>query len=441
MAKASDKQNSIQTDSGKETKPSRTPFGDRAFKFSLNFITGLVLVILTGVFVTLIVVAFPSIKEFGLGFFTSSAWNQRKTEVKDIEVLNEENEISLLIDFTADLSDNAAKESYYRFVDESKNEYDLTITAVCEMEDDETVVCGIKIKPDFEPKMEKAYTLSIDQSLNDIYGKPLLDGFNANFSVIETEDGLLTLNWDSLTYATSGESVEYTLDSDMAEKWFGALPFVVGTLLTSIIALLISLPFSIAVSLFLGEYYTSGPISNTLKTANELLAGIPSVIYGFWAFGFLVPVTGANIMTASVILAIMIIPYSASLARESISLVPQHLKEAAYATGATRFSVALQVILPYAASGIFAGFLLAFGRALGETMAVTLVIGNANIIPSGLFSEGQTIASLIANQYNEAEGIHLSSLTQLGLLLFLFTMLFGVLGRKIIRRFSIKGGQ
>ncbi len=180
-----------------------------------------------------------------------------------------------------------------------------------------------------------------------------------------------------------------------------------------------------------------------LKTTNELLAGIPSVIYGFWAFYFLAGSgglnMGSNILSASLVLSIMIIPYAASLGREVISLVPSDIKEAAYGMGATRYAVTRSVILPYASSGIFAGILLSFGRALGETMAVTMVIGNANRIPGGLLQPGQTIASLIANEYGEAHGMHLSALTELGLVLFVITMLFGVLGRYVIKKLRVKG--
>ncbi len=156
----------------------------------------------------------------------------------------------------------------------------------------------------------------------------------------------------------------------------GALPFVLGTLFTSFLALGISMPFSLAISIYLGEYCTEGPFSSFLRSAVDLLAGIPSVIYGFWGLFVLVPLVrslqiklgatpyGVGVFTASLVLAIMIVPYSASLGREVVHLVPADQKEAALALGATRAEVVRKVILPYARSGILAGVLLALGRAL-----------------------------------------------------------------------------
>ncbi|OHD54153.1 MAG: phosphate ABC transporter permease subunit PstC [Spirochaetes bacterium GWF1_51_8] len=243
-----------------------------------------------------------------------------------------------------------------------------------------------------------------------------------------------------------GDIESYITEGD--QRWFGALPFVSGTLLTSLLALLISLPFSLAIAVFLGEYFTSGIVSDVLKTTNELLAGIPSIIYGFWAFKFVAPLVyelfpysdggGSNILTASIVLAIMIIPYSASLSREVINMVPNDLKEAAYAMGATRYEVVKRVIVPYSSSGIVAGTLLAFGRALGETMAVTLVIGNKNEIPQSIFSSGQTIASLIASKYAEGGRMQIAALTELGLILFVITLVFGLLGRYLIKKLSVR---
>ncbi|OHD60179.1 MAG: phosphate ABC transporter permease subunit PstC [Spirochaetes bacterium GWF1_49_6] len=243
-----------------------------------------------------------------------------------------------------------------------------------------------------------------------------------------------------------GSITNYISEDD--QRWFGGMPFIIGTLMTSILALLISLPFSMAIAIFLGEYFTSGIISDILKTTNELLAGIPSIIYGFWAFTFIGPLVyqlfpfseggGSNILTASLVLAIMIIPYSASLAREVINLVPADLKEAAYAMGGTRYEVVRRVIIPYSSSGILAGILLAFGRALGETMAVTLVIGNKNDVPLSIFSSGQTIASLIASKYAEGGTMQIAALTELGLILFVITLVFGLLGRYLIKKLSVR---
>lgn len=226
------------------------------------------------------------------------------------------------------------------------------------------------------------------------------------------------------------------------QEHYGALPFIAGTVLTSMAALLISLPLSFSASLFLGEYYRGTKMAKVLGTMVDLLAGVPSIVYGLWGFYVLRPVLiaiglpnqGFGIFTASIILAIMIIPYATSLSTEIITMVPAELKEAAYSLGATRMEVIFNVIVPSARSGIVAGYILSFGRALGETMAVTMLIGNANIIPESLFGTGNTMASVIANQFGEAEGLKLSSLIAIGLLLLLITGLINSLGKFIIKK-------
>jgi phosphate transport system permease protein len=223
---------------------------------------------------------------------------------------------------------------------------------------------------------------------------------------------------------------------------YGALPFIAGTLITSVLALIICFPMAFSTSLFLGEYFRGKKIAGILGTLVDLLAGIPSIVYGLWGFYVLKPLivnlgfsqSGLGIFTASLILAIMIIPYATSLSNEIISMVPGELKEAAYSLGATRREVIMNVILPTASSGIVASYVLALGRALGETMAVTMLIGNTNIIPKGLFGTGNTMASVIANQFGEAEGLKLSSLIAIGLLLFLITALINYIGKWIMKR-------
>ncbi|MEN6616414.1 MAG: phosphate ABC transporter permease subunit PstC [Syntrophorhabdus sp.] len=240
---------------------------------------------------------------------------------------------------------------------------------------------------------------------------------------------------------------------DAASGTFGALPFLVGTFVTSFLALLISLPFSVAISLFLGEYYREGKVFSFIRSAVEVLAGIPSVIYGLWGFFLLMPAVrlvemkigvapqGVGILTASLILAIMIIPFSASIGREVITLVPGDLKEAAYSLGATRFEVIKNIVLPYARSGITAGILLALGRAIGETMAVTMLIGNSNFLPTSIFSPANTMASVIANEFAEATGITAASLIYLALVLFFVTMLVNMIGTYVIQKLSIESSN
>jgi len=236
---------------------------------------------------------------------------------------------------------------------------------------------------------------------------------------------------------------------DPVRDIYGALPFLTGTLLTSFLALIISIPFSFAVAIFLGEYYPTGWMSNLLKNTVELIAAVPSVIYGFWGLAVLVPMVrafetsigvppiGYGIFSSSLILAVMIIPYSASLGRSMMQMVPANLKEAAYSLGATRWEVIRSVILPYTRSGLFAGVLLSLGRALGETMAVTMVIGNTPLMPHSIFSTGNTMASVIANELSEADKVvYNSALVELGLVLFLVTVVINMIGKKVISRFT-----
>jgi len=225
---------------------------------------------------------------------------------------------------------------------------------------------------------------------------------------------------------------------------YGALPFIIGTIVTSILALILTFPFAFSIALFLGEYFKKGRMSSILKSMIDLLAGIPSVVYGLWGFYTIKPIIvelglnaqGFGIFTSAFVLAIMIIPYASSISAEVINMVPSNLKEAAYSLGATRFEVVKNVIIPNAGSGIFAGFILAFGRAIGETMAVTMLIGNSNNIPTNLFDLGNTMASLIANQFGEAEGLKYTSLVAMGLLLFVITGILNLIGKMVMRKFT-----
>ncbi len=225
---------------------------------------------------------------------------------------------------------------------------------------------------------------------------------------------------------------------------YGALPFIAGTLITSFLALIICIPLAFSTSLFIAEYFRNSKVSGILSSLIDLLAGIPSIVYGLWGFYALRPLIvklglsdqGFGIFTSSIILAIMIIPYATSISTEIIAMVPDELKEAAYSLGATKLEVIFNVLLPTARSGIMASYILALGRALGETMAVTMLIGNSNVIPTGLFDTGNTMASIIANQFGEASGIKLSSLIAIGLLLFAITAIVNSIGKFLIKRFS-----
>jgi len=229
------------------------------------------------------------------------------------------------------------------------------------------------------------------------------------------------------------------------DEHYGALPFLTGTLLTTLLALLFCIPFSLPVALFVGEYYKGTKLAGVLSTVTDLLAGIPSIIYGLWGFYTLRPIImwmdiseqGSGILTASLVLAIMIVPYASSLSAEFIKMVPNDLKEGAYSLGATRLEVIRNVVMPVAGPGIFSAYVLAIGRALGETMTVTMLIGNTNGLPSSLTSTGNTMASIIANQFGEADGLRLSSLIAIALMLFLITAIINMIGKIMIKRARI----
>ena len=225
---------------------------------------------------------------------------------------------------------------------------------------------------------------------------------------------------------------------------YGALSFIVGTVATSFLALIFCLPFSLPVALFTGEYFRGTKAASIISSVIDLLAGIPSIVYGLWGFYTLRPLMielglseqGFGILTSAFVLAIMIIPYAASLSAEFISMVPRELKEGAYSLGGTRLDVIRRVVFPVAGSGIFASYILALGRALGETMAVTMLIGNTDQLPRSLTDTGNTMASIIANQFGEADGIKLSSLIAIGLLLFLITAVINFIGKMVMKKLS-----
>ncbi|MDR1876622.1 MAG: phosphate ABC transporter permease subunit PstC [Flavobacteriaceae bacterium] len=251
-----------------------------------------------------------------------------------------------------------------------------------------------------------------------------------------------------IVYALVGQSMKTFSETGffkfiISDEWnpkteeYGALSFISGTLITSVLALVFCILFSLPVALFNGEYFRGKKVSSFVSSVVDLLAGIPSIVYGLWGFYVVCPVLvklgisthGFGVLPASMVLAVMIIPYASSLSAEFISMVPNELKEAAYSLGATRLEVILRISLPAAGSGIFTSYILALGRALGETMAVTMLIGNTNNIPATIVDTGNTMASIIANQFGEADGLKLSSLTAIGLLLFLLTAVINFIAK------------
>lgn len=262
------------------------------------------------------------------------------------------------------------------------------------------------------------------------------------------------------TFKTFGIEFLWTVEWDVVNEQFGAAIAIVGTLLSAGIALLIAVPLAFGIALFLTE---NCPVwlRRPLGTAIELLAAVPSIIYGMfglfvfapifadyiqtplqsvlggmplvgWLFGG--AVNGMGILAAGIVLAFMILPYIAAVMRDVFEIVPPILRESAYGLGCTTWEVVRKVVLPYTQKGVIGGIMLGLGRALGETMAVTFVIGNANRMPSSLFSPGTSIASVLANEFGEAEGLHLTTLFALGFLLFVITFVVLALAKLMILR-------
>jgi phosphate transport system permease protein len=266
----------------------------------------------------------------------------------------------------------------------------------------------------------------------------------------------------ALSRAKFGWSFLFTRTWDPIAAQFGSLPFVWGTVVTSLLALLVAVPIGVGAAIFLAEL-APPRISNALTFVVELLAAVPSVIYGLLAVFTLVPVLreqlepflqqrfgylpffqgpmyGVGVLAASLILAIMILPFIVTISREALLAVPAEQREAALAVGATRWEAAWQAVVPYARLGIVGSVFLALARALGETMAVTMVIGNTPQISASLFAPGYSIAAVIANEFTEAtSSMHVSALIQLGLVLFALTILLNGIARLLIVATTGKG--
>ncbi len=261
-----------------------------------------------------------------------------------------------------------------------------------------------------------------------------------------------------------GLSFLATTTWDPVNEIFGALPFIFGTIVSSFLALVIAVPFSIGIAIYLSELAPVG-LKTPLSFIIELLAAIPSVIIGLWGIFILAPFTrdylapplstylgflplfqgpmyGLSMLTGGVILAIMIIPITSSVSREVIMTVPVQQREAALALGATGWETTRMAVLPYARSGIFGAVILGFGRAIGETMAVTMVIGNNPRISESLFAPSYTMASVIANEFVEAtSGLYISSLIEIGLLLLVVSIIINIAARVLVwKLLRVEGG-
>ncbi len=264
-----------------------------------------------------------------------------------------------------------------------------------------------------------------------------------------------------------GFSFVWRSDWDPVQEEFGALVPIYGTLVTSLIAMLIGVPVSFGIALFLTELSPRW-LRRPLGTAIELLAAIPSIIYGMWGLFVLTPLLqtyvqplliktlgnvplvaplfqgpplGIGMLTAGLILSVMVIPFITAVMRDVFELVPAMLKESAYALGATTWEVVWRVVLPYTKVGVIGGIMLGLGRALGETMAVTFVIGNAHQLATSLLAPGNSIASALANEFTEAVGdLYFSSLIELGLILFVITTIVLALSKLLLQRLTRQEG-
>ena len=230
------------------------------------------------------------------------------------------------------------------------------------------------------------------------------------------------------------------------ERWsvnseiFGALAPIYGTVMSSLIAMLIAVPVGLGVAIFLTEICPMG-LRRPIGIAIELLAGIPSIIYGIWGFFALTPIFGQSLLTAALILSIMILPFITAISRDVFATVPPVLKEAAFGIGCTTWEVVSNVVIPYTRVGVVGGVMLALGRALGETMAVTFVIGNSHQIAASIFAPATTISATIANEFQEADGMYTSALLALGLLLFVITFIVLAASRIMLMRLDQKAGK
>ncbi|ENA35052.1 MULTISPECIES: phosphate ABC transporter permease subunit PstC [Pseudomonas] len=277
-----------------------------------------------------------------------------------------------------------------------------------------------------------------------------------------------TLWGGRLAFSTFGWSFLTSSEWDVVNGRFGALVPIYGTLVTSLIALILAVPVSFGIALFLSEIAPPW-LRTPVASAVELLAGIPSIIYGMWGlfiFGpfmaeylapwindylgaipvigglFQGPALGIGMLSAGIILAIMILPFITSVMYEVFRTVPQQLKESAYALGSTTWEVCWDIVLPYTRSAVVGGIFLGLGRALGETMAVTFVLGNAHQLSLSLMMPSSSIASVIANEFNEAyTDLHRSSLIALGFLLFVVTFIVLMLARLMLARMSRRAGN
>jgi phosphate transport system permease protein len=288
---------------------------------------------------------------------------------------------------------------------------------------------------------------------SDLGFRVAIGAFAAALLLIVVAIGVMLANDSWLSLQKFGLSFWRTSNWDPVAGEFGALPFIWGTLYSSVLALLIATPVSLGIAVFISELCPPR-LRAPLIFLTELLAAIPSIVYGLWGIFVLVPVVrnaeammpeplralplfsgpplGVGMLAAALILAVMVVPFTSAIAREVLKTVPETQREAAYALGATRFE-AIRAAMFFARTGIVGAVMLGFGRALGETMAVTMVIGNNPQVTLSLFAPQYTMAAVIANEFTEAaDALYQSALIEIGLVLFVITLLVNVVSRGLI---------
>jgi phosphate transport system permease protein len=258
----------------------------------------------------------------------------------------------------------------------------------------------------------------------------------------------------------SGLGFLFSTEWDPVRNVYGALPVISGTLVSALLSLLIAVPLGLGTAIFLSEDFIPLNIRTVFIFLVELLAAIPSVVYGLWGIFVLIPLlkpfgvwlhenfgwfplfssspVGPGMLPAGVILAIMILPIITAIARDSLATLPPELRQASLGLGATRWETIFRVLVPAAFSGIVGGIMLALGRAMGETMAVTMIIGNSNKLSASILDPANTIASLLANQFAEASGLQVSALMYAGLVLMILTLVVNILAELIVNKVKAK---
>jgi phosphate transport system permease protein len=275
----------------------------------------------------------------------------------------------------------------------------------------------------------------------------------AVFTLLWILESIVTPAWPAIQQ--NGLSFFTSTVWDVNRNRYGALPFLIGTAASSLIALCIALPLGVFIAIFLSENFLPLAVRQVIRFVVELLAAIPSVVYGLWGIAVVIPIvqqfggylsdylgyiplfsgpaSGNSMLTASLVLAIMVLPTITAISRSALVAVPPTLREGSYAVGATRWETIFRVLLPTATPGIVAATILAFGRAMGETMAVAMLIGNSPRLSWSLLSPAGTLAGLLANQFGEAQGPQISALMYAALALVLLTLFVNMAGEAVLR--------